>query len=664
MVLNLNSVVLILILVNIAYIAIALYVLRRKIGPRASLLHLRFEPAGELILYILPLLGLCAACILLVFGQLNLLILSIYLIIPIVFVPIMYLVYQQYEAVEVEGVSWLFNLLLVTFILGFSASLFILYSFDIRPLAYYVIVTTLAAIIMSEIMLFDNTSNRTLIILLQVMALTASIIWGVSLKYYYFIGRTDSLGHVWYARNLLDSGYVTAAFDDYISFPLWQILCSFVYMVTGTSLPISKTMFFTSGLIYSIVPLAIFILALKITKEKRIALLSSLFISFYQFFMILGMQALSRSITSAFMIVLVFILLESRNKKWFTLAVLLTLAIIVYHPVAIIFITLILFLTYLIQKVFVRNEKHSFLPMKYFAITIVMVVAYWILFSQHLLVKMAYNLLVPGPTGILTTSIVLTPLNELFNYMQFMPLLFFILFGVILILLSDKFNDTVKSFSIVTLALVPFTFPGPVFLINKLSSNFQIERFYENGFLFMSIMAAIGFAALFLKSGRKMKVFLTVLFAILVLLSVSNDFVSSDNPLVKRPFFTHYLTESEVTGIEHFSNLTVGYPMTDYAASRYQYFSPYRPRFQMAIVDDGNMTFLRPSSNDTIMVRSGELEKRPLDLSSVGSTGLIAFTQSQDISVRLEYFYKDSPLWDTLENYNRVYDSSSIRGYD
>jgi len=100
----------------------------------------------------------------------------------------------------------------------------------------------------------------------------------------------------------------------------------------------------------------------------------------------------------------------------------------------------------------------------------------------------------------------------------------------------------------------------------------------------------------------------------MILLSVSNASVSSDNPLVKRPFFTYYLTSSEVEGISHDQNVSTGYMMSDYVPTRYIYFSPNRSQFYVTEVDDVNQTFFRVGSNVYASHQTGRAEQAPAGL--------------------------------------------------
>jgi hypothetical protein len=163
---------------------------------------------------------------------------------------------------------------------------------------------------------------------------------------------------------------------------------------------------------------------------------------------------------------------------------------------------------------------------------------------------------------------------------------------------------------------------------------------------------------MFYRSKKYMKTGLVVLFTILVLLSVSNDFVASDNPLIKRPFYTYYLTEGEVDGIGHISNMTNGLAMSDYVATRYMMSSPYLSKSNILEINGQNLTLLRYNSSDVILIREGEFNQRPLKLLTLPDSNFKLNSGWNS----LDYYYNDNAINDGIGKLNRVYDSKEVYG--
>ena len=519
----------------------------------------------------------------------------------------------------------------------------------------------MSALILLEILLFNLSEKEVIIILLQIMILTADIIYGVTLNYHFYISRTDPIAHVWLIQNLIDNGHVTNIFDIYKPFPLWHILCTFMYKILGTPLSIQKTMFFTNGIIYLFIPIITYLISIRIFKEKKIALLSALFISLYPDIIFYGMSSISRSVVSFLEVVFVLLILYSNNQMKRFIAIILLFSLIIYHTASPPFILFILLSIYILERVYTQGKEKPFSSLSLILLFISMTLFYWMYHAQILFETIISNILTPAPTGIATKSIIYTPLNELFNYLQYSPLLFFIIIGFFGTLQSKKISDLGKIFCMFGLFSVLVSFPGPSLLINKLASNLNIVRFGEYTFLFIGLTGAIGFYELYKKSRKYEKIILILLFTIMIFLSVSNDFNASDNPLVKRPFYTFYLTDDETIAFRHIASSTQGYIMTDYITTRYLYESQYKNRTHIIEVDEKNMKFLRNETDDVFLIRKFELTKRPLKFYSATSNDFI-FEPSWENN--LDYYYQDLILWDNLISYNKIYDSKSVSGFN
>ncbi|NQE52171.1 hypothetical protein C5S29_01160 [ANME-1 cluster archaeon GoMg3.2] len=168
---------------------------------------------------------------------------------------------------------------------------------------------------------------------------------------------------------------------------------------------------------------------------------------------------------------------------------------------------------------------------------------------------------------------------------------------------------------------------------------------------------------MYYKSGKHVKTLVILLFVIMCFLSISNDFIASDNPLVKRPFYTYYLTEEETVAFDHVAKITVGYLMSDYATCRYLMFSPYEFKYHILEIDKENMKFLRNNSDEVILIREQELSKRPLKLYS-SKTDKFKLKPSWSSGTAFDYYYHDLSLWNTLERYNKLYDSGGVGGFN
>lgn len=560
-------------------------------------------------------------------------------------------------------------LLIVLFVSLLSISLLMLKIFDVRPMIYYVTVTVIATIILAQI-LIRKEGNNPLIILAQIALLTVSIIWGMTLKYDYYIGRTDLLGHAWYVQNLLDSGHVTAVFDFYQAFPLWHILAAALYSIAGFSGGPNVILYLASGLVYFLLPVALYLVTMKLCSSQKIALLSALIISLSTDMLIYGMYSIPRSIVTFFLVVMLLILLARQattGKRYVLLtavALFFVLVITMYHTVSILFVLVILLAIYLLEKLLARNREKPLISARFFLASVGIVVAYWLAFALYLpqyLIDALTSPFDPKPISMVYTA----PINELLNYIQYTPVLLFVILGTLIVLRSKKFSPGMKMFSTLALLFIPVTFPGPLLLIPFLRT-FNVDRFTEYTAPFMGIIAAVGLMMLYDRKSKLLKTACVLIFVGWVFLSVSNDFVASDNPLVKRDFFTSDLKQSEVTGIQWaygISTASTSYTLSDYVVGRYLQFSPYLlddPSAHMyAEVYDPNGSFVKHSPGDIILLRDAELDKRPLKLQSLDTPD---FTNSY-VTANLIYYNKGDPVFDSLGQRDQIYNSSTVDGY-
>ncbi|WP_406657739.1 hypothetical protein V7O62_04030 [Methanolobus sp. ZRKC2] len=608
--------------------------------------------------YVIALAGLMVPFLI---GQSNLALLGTYLAVPMLLAPLVYSLQTKNASYLPEMKEEYFKLFLSTYFIFFSISLLLLHINQIRPYSYYGIIAIMGMLILSQILFFKSSQKRSQIILFQTMLLLVNVIWGVSLNYFFFIERTDAFFHTQMIEILVEGGQITELFDLYASFPLWHILGASVYMVTALDTSAYKIMYLTNGIIFAFIPPAAYLLSKKIFKEEKLSLVAALFVAFYPDILKYGLAAIARSTISFVLIILVLSLLYNRDTRKIFLALILTISIIAYHTVSIPFVLAILVLVYVLQKIYSVSKEQSIADFDYLAFVVAATLGYWIYIAMDLFKTIFRNLMATAPTSLSTDSILVTPLQELFNYLQYSPILFFVLIGTLEAMKRENVSESAKMICLTGLLATAVSFPGPGFLISKFGEHLNIERFGEYTFLFIVMAAAFGFYTTYLRSKKNAKRILILLFIVLAFLSVSNDFVASDNPIVKRPFYTYYLTEEEINGFDHAGTHAKGRVMVDFVTHRYMETSPYVEKINILEVDPTEKEFLRSNTSEPILIRTGELSKRPLKLATIRDGEFIATPTMESL---LDYYYlEDSELWGSLEEYNKIYESSSVTTY-
>jgi len=605
-------------------------------------------------------LALLGVALPLISGQTNLAMLGMYLAVPMILAPLIYIGQKNKIDRSYEIDSRFYSLFPAAFFLLLTISVLLIYTNPVRPYSYYAVIAFMAMLILIQILLFPSNRNRSMLIVFQSSLLLIDIIWGVNLNYFFFIERTDSFFHSWMIQILVEEGTINEYFGLYKTFPLWHILCASIYKIAAMEISYYKAMYLINGVIFAFIPLGIYVLAKRLFNEEKIALLAALFVSFYPDVLKYGIAGLSRSPISFLAILLLVSLLYHRSFAATLVAIAMTASIIVFHTVSIPFVLVVLTVLYVLQRIYgAINDKHI-VDTDYIIFAAVAMLAYWMYISIDLFATVIGNIMAAAPDEITATGVFLAPLNELFNYVHYSPLLFFLLIGTLEAMRKDHISQTVKVICIAGLLFTVVSFPGPSLLLTKLGGNFNIERFGEYVFFLIVLGVSLGFYTIYSRSGKPLKSVLIVLFTVLVFLSVSNDFIASDNPLVKRPFYTFYLTEEEINGFDHAGNTSGGFVMSDFVTYRYMETTNYREKAHVLEVNSRDMEFLRNSPSDLTVVRKGELEGRPLRflISDVG------FVKWPSMSSALEYYYSDNiELWSSLGEYSRIYDSSRIATY-
>jgi hypothetical protein len=622
--------------------------------------YTRFTYTQILILFFSPLAAVCGLIIPHFLDQPYLSILATYAAIPMIVAPAIYLIIQKKDCSLVNLDERIYRCFVISYLIVFSLSALLLFLYDIRPVAYYVCITYLATVILLQILLFDTTAPKTTVSLMQIMALILNLVWGVTLKYFFYLSRTDTISHVWYIQNIIDFHSVTDSLGYYTSFPLWHIYVSIAYHLSQMPLPLQKIMFVLGGLIYAFFIPVIYLVARKIFDDTRIGLVSALFISIFPTFVLSAMGSFAGRIIPVIFCLLILLLLGKKDVKYFLLVVVISAVMILYHTSSMPFILSILALILVAQWAYKVRPEERLIRLNFLVFLTLATITYWVYFAQDLFNAIMTRILTPALSFVLTKSIIVIPMNELFNYLQYSPVIFFMIIGLLFILKSNQISPLGKILAIITIILAIVTFPGPAFLSNKLAQNFNFYRFGGYTFLFIGMAGSIGLIYSFYKSGKALRALIVFFFIGMVFLGVSNDFTASDNPLVKREFYNYYLTETETVSFDSIAGYSgnASYIMADEITNKYYHNSPYKNDTHLLEVDAGNMTFLTNSSADLVLIRQDELKNRPLQFypSRIG-------TFSEKILPAFEYYYQNSPVYDSLREMSKIYSSDTVDVY-
>lgn len=628
------------------------------------------QTVAKALAVLLPVIGLVGVAGPYVLGFTSLAVLASYVAFPSVLAPLLYLYTSDDEMNISSGNQYTKRLLLSGYFLLQTVSLVLLVSTEVRPYSYYAVVAGIAFLLLVQILRFSPKRDRSWPFLAQIAFLHLNLIWGVTLKYNYFIGRTDIFGHVRYVRLILEQGTFTSSFSGfYQAFPLWHVLGAMEYLLFGGQLAPRTTLFVISGVLYVFVPIGVFLVATRLFESHRVALLAGLLTCLDATVVHNGMYAIPRS-AAAFLFVLMLLMWVRDDGRSVALFALFSLAIAAYHTVSLPFVFFILAVEYFFRRVVApftgdgiatRTIGTSYLLL---ALIVLVQAAYWLFFADYLLEHVVSIAFQESSPGQINSGVVENPFRELANYLHYSMLLVFVFVGTLTGLSSDRVSGLTKATLCSTLVLVGVSFPGPHLLVGKLAESFNVLRFAQYSFPFIAMTAAYGIVSLFRRAnssrvtGETAKVVVLAVFILFSFTTVSNDFVASDNPAVERQFYTNYVSEAEEQSMQTVANISAGNVSSDYVGTRYYNASRHADKAQILGVNEDRDRLYFGSDRDLVFVRDAELERRPLQVWITDS-----YRYDAGYLAELGYVESSAPVWSDLTLMNRVYDSGAASAY-
>lgn len=595
-------------------------------------------------------------------------ILGLYVAVPSILAPVLYRYGSDVETTATGARTRHVRKLLLSGYLALTAvSVVLLATSPVRPYSYYVVVAALAVVVLAQIALYSPVTSRWSI-LAQIVLLHLNLVWGVTLKYNYFLGRTDIFGHVYGVQRILESGAVPSELGFYQSFPLWHVLGATEALLAGGQLAPRTTLFVLSGLLYALVPVGVYVLAKRLFGSVRVALAAGLFTCLDATVMHNGMYSLPRG-TAAVLFVFMLLTLVQGDKRSIALFGLFALAVAAYHPVSLPFMFVVLLFFYLFRQYGVPSLNGQIVPRglgaTYSLLTLIVLVqaAYWLFFAEPLLEHLLRVLFLEGTPSQVNPGVVDEPVRELANYIHYSAFLVFVFTGVLVGLFSDRASGRTHATLLTALVLVGFSFPGPHLLLEQVAGSFNIHRFSQYAFPFINMAAGYGLVTVIRgvdtprPTGETVKVIAFVVFLVFSLATVSNDFVASDNPAVERQFYTNYLSEAEEHSMQTVAGVATGNVSSDYAALRYYDASPRANQSRiLGVSPEGDRLFFG-SQNDLVLIREGELRQRPLQVWRTDNY------RAGGYFGELGYVERDAAVWSDLQVANKVYSSGTVGAY-
>lgn len=602
-----------------------------------------FERTYLLAFISLPLVAVIGVVSPFFFGMGNLGILGLYLAVPMTLAAgVLWRLGKPRESGPLESTAVNWRVFSVLFHLTVAALIVSLTTYDVRPLGFHVGLAFLYVLVMLLIWVPEPDAGHTSICLYHTTVTVVLAIFSVTLKYDFFVGNTDLTAHVSMINLVVDTGE-PAATALYGPFQLWHIYVASTYQLLGGYVPTHTVTYVLSGLVFGTGVFAAYGLANRIYPGERVALLTAFFTIANPFYVFYGMYSIPRSITSVLFLTLLLTLVGRSSSGLRIIGVTFVLAIVLYHPVSIPFVFVILLVTFGIEYVVRSRPEAANQPVIVDNVTLLIIglitLTYW-MYSAPLLVETIARSISIALTGsgdeTTPVGVVASPLAEGANYVAYSFFVFFLLIGALLWLRDERGKRAAFGvFGLTTLLLVPLSVPGPTLLLDGLA-GINVDRFGHYTFMFLSLTAAVGAYQLLRRGGMRLFVAFLLLTSVFAFTAVSNDFVARDNPAVERPFYTYYLTEQERHAYERLEATYVGEIETDRPTCRYMA-EMLRTECTVIDVEAEEEMF---NGAESILIRHGELEDRPLQFST--------YVSAEDIPR------------EELTDRNKVYDSESV----
>ncbi len=574
-------------------------------------------------------------------GLTNLSILGLYFAIPMLVSPV--IVRRLWtdrtgRSSFVTFVDWrvlsiLFHVMLSILVLVVAVS-------DVRPTAFFLGIGVLYTLCFLLVVSADENVTQSIVLYHIAIALLL-VIFSVTLKYDFFVGRTDLSTHISLTNVVIETGSAPSQLAEYESFVLWHVLAGATYQVFGGWITPHATMYLLSGLVYGAGVPMMHSFARRVYPNERVGLLSCLLLISFPIYIFYGMYSIPRSITSVLFLGLFLTIVTPPSPRTRLLSLLFLIGIVVYHPVSIPFVLAILVILFVTERLLGRRAR----IVDSFTLTSAVLATsmYWLYQAEFIITRIAGTIVASflgaaDETGATNSSVLTQPWIELANYVQYLFVLCFVLLGFLFWLRARQTHDsTFVAVGLLTVLMVPLVFPGPTLLLDSLV-GVNIGRFGHYSFMLVAITGAVGLHYLLKLGGFRTFVILLLVISCFSITAVSNEFVATDNPIVERSFYTYYLTDQERQSFETINERHTGEIGADRVTCRYLR-AMHSSECTIAVVADDDLF----AGYDGVIIREGELTRRPLQ-----------FT---------EYVYSDEFPWEDLNDRNRVYDSGSVSFY-
>jgi len=551
----------------------------------------------------------------------------------------------------------------IAFVVLFALSLIALYFSSYRPWYYFLVITALFCVIFLQI--FSNTDNPS-VILFEISCVLGNLIFGLMLKYPYYFGFTDIIGHLYLSKIMFLSGHLIPADLDisYAWFPLYHI-----FIAEGTSLlgiDLHYTFIIITSLSFIVMVWVLYLLFNQIIKNQQTSLLTCLIFSTTPIVITYSTYVVTR--VMAFIGFIFFLFLahkQIQTAKWRSFSVLtivFSVYLILVHQVSII---QIIFLLMLFVAFEVIINDYFVIKTKIITFIIISFSAYWLYTSytfSSIILQMVELVNTPELNQIRSQVQAGNEYAFLGDNISTAIIIFLAILGIgyLLWAYKSKYPVVIGLFALV---MIPFYFPSPITASRLAMITFRVDRFILLISPFFAFIIAIGFFVMLStlyehKYSRKIALVFGVLIFSYLCFSAITGSNAADSPDMSSGRNRPYFTEPEMNAfdfipqfIEYNSTIT-----SDERAGRMfetRFFSETTalglPSFESS--DSIDVTDTIAFNHGFFLLRNQELENNGLTFNSISIDIGKTFEPKQEV------FLTFSKMMDTSQ---KIYDNQKV----
>ncbi|MGB8218559.1 MAG: hypothetical protein WCE94_14775 [Candidatus Methanoperedens sp.] len=450
-----------------------------------------------------------------------------------------------------------------------------------------------ASIIIDVFFLNDAKNSHIAISLFKIVILSLSIYTSMYYQFPEILGN-DPWWHNAMIQEIVYHGHIPSeqiggGANIYYIFPIFHLIGAIATIIT--SLPIYSSIFGSVGIPFAIAIIFVFLIGRKLVSVKA-GLLAALIVSLTASTIERATAIIPMSLGYIFFLAILYLTLsyDKRKNSFSMLIILLSITLILTHPIAALVILLVLIVIFVsirlyktLEKSDIKNEAVSLTFIIFFGVTMI---TRWMQNPPRGMALFDYSLrnligslkidaqfvLATSPSPDTTIGNISSEI-ALLEQSGFLILLFLAIIGVLIFLHSSIRNT--KRIALVSIAGLLISIPY-IFLLFKLK-NILPDRWFIFLYVPLSILTIAGLLCvsnLIKNKVGKMTVVALVVLAIIFTMT-TNSIANGDSPLFFNGVVRIGFTQSEHTAIKTLSKIDV-HPITDdYYISIFPYIIGY-----------------------------------------------------------------------------------------